>query len=90
MTITKTGIMIIPVVVPQSVNGEVRRVAQSLRITTTNEFGDFQVVLDGHVIPDVAAYTLQEGHVNDDHTVYTRKLTLEILLGLTREVEVQR
>lgn len=64
--------------------------AQGLNISTINEFGDFQVVLDGQKISDVASYTLQEGYFGANRDVYTRTLTLKILLGPKREVEVRR
>lgn len=67
--------------------------SEKLQITAQKGSG-FQIVLDGHVIPDVVAYTLQEGcfsTLNEaSPKTYTRKLTLEILLGPNRDLEVQR
>lgn len=67
--------------------------SEKLQITAQKGSG-FQIVLDGHVIPDVVAYTLQEGYLTPMRrvgpTTYTRKLTLEILLGPNRDLEVQR
>ena len=62
--------------------------AENLRISTDSQ-GFLRVILDDHEIADVDAYTLQEGFFDPKRREYTRKLTLEILLGPTREVTVQ-
>lgn len=62
--------------------------AENLRISTDSQ-GFATIILDDHEITDVAAYTLQEGFFDPKRREYTRKLTLEILLGPTREVTVQ-
>ena len=66
---------------------------ETLRIETINDIGSFEIVLNGQKIPYVAAYTLQEGDFGDPGSyprVYTKKLTLELWLPLTCELEVLR